>query len=122
MNNKFMLLIGLSVAFGSVTARADDGIKAFVVAALQANGQPVTGVLDGQIATWFRSQTKSMQPVQVAARMIRHLQPDGCGRVQIRFRQEVTMAHKTIEFPMEINYCVDGTVPLNITDTKGARQ
>lgn len=118
MLNKFVLTLGVSVALTAVTAQADDGIKAFVVEALKANGQPVTGVLSGQIANYFRSQTRSMQPVQVEAQMVKRLQPNGCGRVQIRFKQDVTEARQAIQFPMEINYCVDGSVPLNLVDTK----
>lgn len=98
-----------------------DGIKAFAGKAIEAEGKLINGTLSGQIATYFQSQTKSMQPVQVEAKMVKQFVTKGCGRVQLKIRQDIMVNGKAqiIQFPVEMNYCKDGTVPFDTTEIKG---
>lgn len=90
------------------------GVKPLIEAALRAEGQPVTVTLDGAVAQYIQSHTRSMQPVNVTAQRIAVLQPDGCGRVRLIFKQQA------VEFPMEINWCLDGSVP-EMPTTEGSK-
>lgn len=96
-------------------------IKEFAVKAIEADGVAVNGTLSDQVSTYFQSQTKSMQPVMVEAKMVKHFSTRGCGRVQFKIRQDVMVNGKaqSVFLPVEMNYCKDGTVPFDTTEVKG---
>lgn len=123
-NSHFRLcLIGLGMLPTIGFAQTAD-IKFFVVRALQSNGAPVTGVISGPVATFFQAQSRSMQPVQVEARRVKAFTTEGCGRVELKLRQDIRAYGKSapIQFPMEMNYCIDGTIPLDTTEAKGSQR
>lgn len=88
---------------------AQEEMKQLMVRAIESQGEPVLAELQGEIADYIQRQTGSIAQVKVSAQMIQALAPEGCGRVQIEFTQQ---GLRTVQFPMQMNYCIDGSVPV----------
>lgn len=93
----------------SSPAMAQEGMKQLMVRAIEMQGEPVQAELQGEIADYIQRHTGSLARVQMKAQLIQALVPEGCGRVQIDFVQQ---GLQTMRFPMQMNYCIDGSVPV----------
>ena len=91
-----------------------EGIKELMVRAIEMDGEPVRGELSGEIAQYVKTHTRSQAVVKIEAKLIEHFDTEGCGRVQIQFHQSTPLnkANQTMQFPMEMNYCIDGSIPI----------
>lgn len=93
----------------SSPAMAQERMKQLIVRAIEMQGEPVQAELQGEIADYIKRHTGSLERVQMKAQLIQALLPEGCGRVQIDFMQQ---GLQTMQFPMQMNYCIDGSVPV----------
>ncbi len=92
-----------------------EGIKELMVRAIEMDGEPVRGELSGEIAQYIKTHTGSQAAVKVEAKLVEHFDTEGCGRVQIQFHQRTPLDKKrpAMQFPMEMNYCIDGSIPIH---------
>jgi hypothetical protein len=108
--SRFVFLLLCATPFLSAQA---EGIKELMVQAIEMDGETVSGELSGETARYVKAHTRSQTAVKVEAKLIERFDTEGCGRVQIQFYQNTPLnkENSAMQFPMEMNYCIDGSIP-----------
>ena len=81
------------------------------------------GEVTGKVATQWMNSTRSSQPIQMSAKVIRRFNEVGCGRLGITMTQEGAPTRDGGTAPVktywEINLCRDGSAPREGIDIGG---
>ncbi len=97
-------------------APTEDGLRGFLVTALQASDGRSGGVLTGRVPTLMASMFSTSAPLRVDVSTLRKYSEPGCARLNVKFSQAAVIAAKDAApadkvFAVQLNYCLDGRPP-----------
>ena len=105
-------LLAVTVAAAPVFAHAVPAQEILFAALATGTSQ---GEVTGNVATKWMNSTRSSQPIQMTAKVIRRYQQEGCGRLGVTMTQQGAPTRDGGTAPVktywEVNLCRDGSPP-----------
>ena len=97
-------------------AQTEDGLRGFLIAALQSTDGRSGGVLTGRVPTLMASMFSTSAPLRVDVSTLRKYSEPGCARLNVKFSQAAVIETKDATpadkvFAVQMNYCLDGRPP-----------
>jgi len=122
-----MMRSAMAFCFFALLSSADvlaADLKQHLLTAIDSPNGMAAGTLDGNMAEFFKAQTRSSAPVMVRIRTLQRFPTAGCARLEATLVQEgvPTQQGSAIPFAIryEINLCRDGRPPTEGMDLDAA--
>jgi hypothetical protein len=127
--NRTLKVFTMALFFFALLASKDilaADLKQYLIAALDAPDGQSDGELDGSMAEFFKTQTRSSSSVKVTVRTVKKYTEAGCARLEATLMQDGVPIQdgKLIPFAVryELNLCRDGHPPTEAIDLDAASQ